>query len=40
MVNGFGLDTEENRRKWGYENMSDEEIRELGDRHATWRYII
>jgi MFS family permease len=40
IVNGFGLDTEQNRRKWGYENMSDEEIRELGDRHATWRYII
>ncbi|CAF3000405.1 unnamed protein product [Rotaria sp. Silwood2] len=35
-----GLGSEEDRRRWGYENMSEEEIRDLGDRHAAWRYIL
>ncbi|CAF4975128.1 unnamed protein product, partial [Rotaria sp. Silwood1] len=26
----------EDRRRWGYENMSEQEIRNLGDQHATW----
>ena len=39
-VDVFGLGTEEDRRRWGYEHMSEEEIRDLGDKHATWRYII
>ena len=34
------LGTAEDRLKWGYENMSDEQIRNLGDKHATWRYIL
>lgn len=39
VVDIFGLGTEEDRRRWGYEHMSEEEIRDLGDKHATWRYI-
>ncbi|CAF1233669.1 unnamed protein product [Adineta steineri] len=35
-----GCGSEEDRRKWGYEHMSEEEIRDLGDKHATWRYIL
>ncbi|CAF1407075.1 unnamed protein product [Rotaria sp. Silwood1] len=35
-----GLGSEEDRRRWGYENMSEQEIRDLGDRHAAWRYIL
>jgi hypothetical protein len=34
------LGSEEDRRKWGYENMSEKEIRDLGDKHAAWRYIL
>ena len=26
--------------KWGYESMSEQEIRDLGDKHAAWRYIL
>jgi MFS family permease len=40
IVDVFGLGSEEERRKWGYENMSEEEIRDLGDKHAAWRYIV
>ena len=40
VVDTLGLGSEEDRRRWGYENMSEEEIRDLGDKHATWRYII
>jgi MFS family permease len=40
IVDVCGLGSEEDRRKWGYENMSEEEIRDLGDKHATWRYIL
>jgi hypothetical protein len=36
----FGLGSAEDRRRWGYENMSDEELRDLGDKHAAWRYIL
>jgi MFS family permease len=40
IVDLSGLGTEEDRRKWGYEHMSEEEIRDLGDKHAAWRYIL
>ncbi|CAF3681311.1 unnamed protein product [Rotaria sp. Silwood1] len=30
----------EDRRRWGYENMSEQEIRNFGDQHAAWRYIL
>lgn len=40
VVDVSGIGTEEERRKWGYENMTEEQIRDLGDKHATWRYII
>ncbi len=40
IVDVCGIGSEEDRRKWGYENMSEEEIRDLGDKHATWRYIL
>ncbi|CAF0820490.1 unnamed protein product [Adineta ricciae] len=36
----FGLGSVEDRQRWGYENMSEKEIRDLGDKHAAWRYII
>ncbi|CAF1075727.1 unnamed protein product [Adineta ricciae] len=39
-VDIFGLGTAEDRKKWGYENMSEQEIRDLGDKHAAWRYIL
>ncbi|CAF1222922.1 unnamed protein product [Rotaria sordida] len=39
-VDMFGLGSAEDRRRWGYENMSEQEIRDLGDKHATWRYIL
>jgi hypothetical protein len=32
--------SEEDRRRWGYENLSEQEIRDLGDKHAAWRYIL
>ncbi|CAF0880085.1 unnamed protein product [Adineta steineri] len=35
-----GCGSEEDRRKWGYEHMSEEEIRDLGDKHVAWRYIL
>ena len=34
------IGSEENRRRWGYENMSEQEILDLGDQHAAWRYIL
>lgn len=40
VVDVYGVGSEEDRRKWGYENMSEEEIRDLGDQHAAWRYIL
>ena len=40
IVDVFGLGTDEDRRRWGYENMTEEEIRDLGDKHAAWRYIL
>jgi hypothetical protein len=36
----FGLGTDDDRRRWGYENMSEKEISDLGDRHVAWRYIL
>ncbi|CAF1142617.1 unnamed protein product [Adineta steineri] len=36
----YGYGSEEDRRKWGYEHMSEEDIRDLGDKHAAWRYIL
>ncbi|CAF1072199.1 unnamed protein product [Adineta steineri] len=36
----YGCGSEEDRRKWGYEHMSEEEIRDLGDKHTAWRYIL
>ncbi|CAF1414163.1 unnamed protein product [Rotaria sp. Silwood1] len=39
-VDMFGLGSAEDRRRWGYENMSEQEIRDLGDKHAAWRYIL
>ena len=27
----FGIGTMEDRRRWGYENMTEEQIRNLGD---------
>ena len=36
----FGMDSAEDRRRWGYENMSEEQIRNLGDKHVAWRYIL
>lgn len=40
VVDVFGLGTEEDRRRWGYENLTEEQIRDLGDKHAAWRYIL
>jgi hypothetical protein len=40
IVDALGLCSEEDRRKWGYENLSEQEIRDLGDKHAAWRYIL
>jgi len=40
IIDTSGIGTEEERRRWGYEHMTEEEIRDLGDKHATWRYII
>jgi MFS family permease len=40
IIDVCGLGSEDDRRKWGYENMSEEEIRDLGDKHASWRYIL
>jgi hypothetical protein len=39
-VDVFGLSSTEDRRRWGYENMSEQQIRDLGDKHAAWRYIL
>ncbi|CAF4175222.1 unnamed protein product, partial [Rotaria sp. Silwood2] len=36
----FNIGSEEDRRRWGYENMSEKEILDLGDQHAAWRYIL
>ncbi|CAF1089412.1 unnamed protein product [Adineta steineri] len=40
VVDIYGYGSEEDRRKWGYEHMSEEDIRDLGDKHAAWRYIL
>ena len=34
----FGSD--EDRQRWSYENVSEKTIRNLGDKHAAWRYIV
>ena len=36
----FSLGSAEDRQRWGYENMSEKKIRNLGDKHAAWRYIL
>ena len=36
----FGLSSVEDRKKWGYEKLSEEEVRNLGDKHVAWRYIL
>lgn len=36
----FGIGSVEDRRRWGYDTLTEEQIRNLGDRHATWRYIL
>ncbi len=36
----FDRGNEENKRRWGYENMSEKQILDLGDQHAAWRYIL
>ncbi|CAF3382980.1 unnamed protein product [Rotaria socialis] len=36
----FDVVSEEDRRRWGYEYMSEKEILDLGDQHAAWRYIL
>ncbi|CAF2216307.1 unnamed protein product [Rotaria magnacalcarata] len=38
--NTFDVVSEEDRRRWGYEYMSEKEILDLGDQHAAWRYIL
>ncbi|CAF3887264.1 unnamed protein product [Rotaria sp. Silwood1] len=35
-----GLGSQGDKRRWGYENMSEQEICDLGDEHAAWRYIL
>ncbi|CAF1203484.1 unnamed protein product [Adineta steineri] len=40
VVDVFGLGSVEDRKRWGYENISEEQLRDLGDKHAAWRYII
>lgn len=34
------IGTDDDRRRWGYENLTEQEIRELGDCHVSWRYIL
>ncbi|CAF3091200.1 unnamed protein product [Rotaria sp. Silwood2] len=36
----FGIGTMEDRQRWGYEKLTEEQISNLGDRHAAWRYIL
>jgi MFS family permease len=40
IIDVYGLGSEDDRRKWGYENMSEKKIRDLGDKHVSWRYIL
>ncbi|UJR25117.1 hypothetical protein I4U23_006476 [Adineta vaga] len=40
VVDVCGLGSEEDRKRWGYEHMTEEEIRDLGDKHVGWRYIV
>ncbi|CAF1259597.1 unnamed protein product [Rotaria sp. Silwood1] len=35
-----GLGSQGDKRRWGYENMSEQEICDLGDEHVAWRYIL
>ena len=39
IIDILGWNSEEDRRIWGYENLSETEIRDLGDKHVAWRYI-
>ena len=36
----FGLGSAEDRQRWGYESLSEHQIRNLGDKHAAWRYML
>ena len=40
IIDAIGQEDAENRRKWGYETMTEAEIRNLGDKHCAWRYIV
>ena len=40
IINRSSEENDENKRKWGYENMTEAEIRNLGDKHCAWRYIV
>ena len=39
-VDLFGLGSVEDRQRWGYEHLSEQQIRNLGDKHAAWRYML
>ncbi|CAF1166293.1 unnamed protein product [Adineta ricciae] len=39
-ANVCGTGSEEDRRRWGYEHMTEVEILDLGDKHVGWRYIL
>lgn len=34
------LDSEEEKKRWGYESMNKEQLLRLGDRHLGFRYVI
>ncbi|CAF0856440.1 unnamed protein product [Rotaria sordida] len=36
----WDLTSEDDKRRWGYAKMSEKEIRDLGDRHVAFRYIL
>jgi sugar phosphate permease len=39
-VDLFGLGSAEDRQRWGCGNLSEQQIRNLGDRHVAWRYML
>ncbi len=36
----FELGNDQDRNKWEYQHMSQQQIRDLGDKHVAWRYIL
>jgi dipeptide/tripeptide permease len=38
-VDPLKLDTEEEKKRWGYENLTRQQLLELGDKHLGFRYI-